>query len=203
MKRRTVLFHISFAMILLTGIIAACNKNIHSNTSEAALKADSIAENKYSICPDTFGFGQSVSAAYIQKFDIDVRPDGKGLPVGTGRIHEGQIVYQNKCVLCHGKTGREGGIGGKLVSSPLDSNKVKTIGSYWPYATTVYDYINRAMPYNAPGSLTSQEVYDLTAYLLYANNIIDSTFLITEKTLPLIEMPAKKLFVPDDRVVKK
>lgn len=205
MKQHRASFYMLFALVLLAGIIVmSCNKKIHLTTHEA-ITPDTAADVMHTytaVYPDTFGFGTFVSNAYIQKFDIDVRPDGKGLPVGSGSVKEGRILYQKKCVLCHGKTGTEGGLGGKLVSSPLDSNRTKTIGSYWPYATTVYDYIYRAMPFNEPGSLTSQEVYDLTAYLLYANAIIDSTFLITEKTLPLIEMPAKKLFVPDDRTAE-
>jgi len=205
MKQLTKSFCIFLVIILSIGIIVACNKRTTLvSTAEFELDTSVVlpGQNKYAAFPDTFGFGQSVSKEYIQKFDIDVRPDGKGLPVGVGIVHEGRSVYLEKCTLCHGKTGREGGLGGKLVSSPLDSNKTKTIGNYWPYATTIYDYINRAMPYNEPGSLTSKEVYDLTAYLLYENGIIDSTFLITEKTLPLIEMPSKKLFVPDDRGIK-
>jgi|GEM_PF-1202707 len=201
MKQLTVSLCLLFVMTISAVLLVACNKNVSASKENKTdtLQAAITPVEKYVVLPDSFGFGESVSEAYIQKFDIDVRPDGKGLPVGTGRVHEGRVVYQQKCILCHGSTGREGGIGGKLVSSPLDSNKTKTIGNYWPYATTIYDYVYRAMPFNEPGSLTSKEVYDLTAYLLYENGIIDSTFLITEKTLPLIEMPAKKLFVPDDR----
>lgn len=199
MKQRSLLFYIGY-MVASIVLIAGCNKKTYvSNKTHSDTSIIIPPVKTYVVFPDTFGFGKSVSAEYIQKFDIDVRPDGKGLPAGLGRVQEGRVLYAEKCTLCHGKTGKEGGLGGKLVSSDLDSNKTKTIGSYWPYATTVYDYIYRAMPYNEPGSLTSKEVYDLTAYLLYANRIIDSTFLITEKTLPSIEMPAKKLFVPDNR----
>lgn len=200
MKAQPLVFCIFCILFLLAGITAACSKKTHPAASIADT-SNTVAsvEKNVVVFPDTFGFGTAVSVAYISIFDIDVRPDGKGLPVGTGIVKEGRIVYQQKCIVCHGKTGREGGLGGKLVSSAADSNKTKTIGNYWPYATTVYDYIQRAMPYNEPGSLTSKEVYDLTAYLLYENGIIDSTFLLTEKTLPLIDMPAKPLFVPDDR----
>lgn len=201
MKQLTWPFCMCFTMFLTAGSITACNKKIHTSVAaEDTLNKTTAIEKTAAVFPDTFGFGQSVSTEYIRKFDIDVRPDGRGLPAGAGMVKEGRSIYLEKCTVCHGKTGREGGPGGKLVSSPPDSNKTKTIGNYWPYATTVYDYINRAMPYNAPGSLTSKEVYDLTAYLLYENGIIDSAFVITEKTLPLIEMPAKKLFVPDNRL---
>src|SRR5690606_33050469 len=97
-----------------------------------------------------------------------------------------------------GKTGKEGTIGGRLVGFS-DTTKARTIGNYWPYATTVYDYINRAMPFNKPGSLTADEVYSLTAFLLNANNIIDSTAVMNPTNLPKVVMPAKDLFVPDDR----
>lgn len=199
MKQQRLLYFM-VCMIALLPAYTGCNKKAFVSAKTEADTAMVIPPvNSCVAMPDTFGFGQLVSESYIQKFDIDVRPDGKGLPVGIGRVQEGRTVYLEKCTLCHGKTGKEGGLGGKLVSSDLDSNKTKTIGNYWPYATTVYDYIYRAMPYNEPGSLISSEVYDLTAYLLYANGIIDSTFLVTEKTLPAIEMPAKKLFVPDNR----
>lgn len=195
----------SFCMLFIIHVFAVlctgCNKNMSFSKTIPVdtLQSISSGEKKQATQPESFGFGKPVSAEEISTLDIDVRPDGTGLPPGTGLIKEGRALYLQKCMLCHGKTGREGGLGGKLISSALDSNRTKTIGNYWPYATTVYDYIYRAMPYNEPGSLTSKEVYDLTAYLLYENGIIDSTFLITEKSLPLIEMPAKQLFVPDDR----
>ena len=83
--------------------------------------------------------------------------------------------------------------------NPADKKKEKTIGNYWPYATTVFDYVRRAMPFNAPGSLTNEEVYHLTAYLLNANEIIDEKYVINAQTLPKVIMPAQKLYVPDDR----
>ena len=103
-----------------------------------------------------------------------------------------------KCATCHGRTGVEGPQA-RLVGAMDDTTKAKTIGNYWPYATTLFDYTRRAMPYNAPGSLTAKEVYGLTAFLLYANKIIDSNKIIDAKSLPAIVMPAKKLFVSDDR----
>ncbi|WP_240904863.1 c-type cytochrome [Sphingobacterium sp. SGR-19] len=145
--------------------------------------------------PDKFGIGKSADKSFIAKWDIDVRPDGKGLPKGEGRAKNGAAVYQNKCASCHGVNGYEGPED-KLVT---DSTGRNTIGNYWPYATTIFDYVRRAMPFEAPGSLTDQEVYDITAYLLYLNGIIEEEFVITEKTLPQVEMPAKKRYVLDDR----
>lgn len=150
--------------------------------------------------PDHFGLGRPASIAAIKALDIDVRPDGKGLPVGSGTVQAGLLIYNAKCIACHGN--------GEKTESPLPgeplflnhpSEKTKTIGTYWPYATTIFDYVRRAMPYNAPGSLTNQEVYHLTAYLLYANKIIKSNTVISNRSLPKIVMPAKSRYVEDDR----
>ncbi|MBD1434546.1 cytochrome c [Sphingobacterium sp. DN00404] len=145
--------------------------------------------------PEKFGIGRPADKSFIAKWDIDVRPDGKGLPKGEGNVKDGAVVYQNKCASCHGVNGYEGPED-KLVT---DSTGRNTIGNYWPYATTIFDYVRRAMPFNAPGSLTDQEVYDITAYLLYLNGIIQEEYIITEKTLPAVEMPAKKRYILDDR----
>lgn len=150
--------------------------------------------------PDSFGFGRPATQAEIDKIDIDIRPDGKGLPSGEGVATKGKKIFETKCAACHG-AGGIGGINGSLVT---DKNRTtqrpeKTIGNYWPYATTVFDYIRRAMPFNQPGSLTNEEVYHLTAYLLHANGIIGEKYAINARTLPEIEMPAKNLFIPDDR----
>ena len=150
--------------------------------------------------PNSFGFGRKATQAEIDRLDIDIRPDGKGLPIGSGTAAKGKLIFETKCVACHGA----GGIGGPNCSlvttkTPNNGRKEKTIGNYWPYATTVYDYIRRAMPFNEPGSLSNEEVYHLTAYLLHANGIIQENAVINAQTLPKIEMPAKNLFVPDDR----
>ena len=146
--------------------------------------------------PDRFGFGRPATSQQIAAWDIDVRPDGSGLPPGAGTVQEGRRLYTSKCASCHGVTGVEGPYS-HLVSS--DTSKAKTIGNYWPYATTLFDYIRRAMPFSAPGSLKNEEVYDLTAFLLYANNLIDSTTVMDASSLPKVKMRAKSLFVPDDR----
>ncbi|AEI46747.1 c-type cytochrome [Runella slithyformis] len=151
--------------------------------------------------PASFGFGRPATKAEIDRWDIDVRPDGKGLPAGAGVAAKGKIIFDAKCVACHG-AGGIGGPNGSLVTT-TDGEKSKrtekTIGNYWPYATTVFDYIRRAMPFNQPGSLTNEEVYHLTAYLLSANKLIDEKTMIDAKSLPKVIMPAQKLFVPDDR----
>ncbi|WP_253906561.1 c-type cytochrome [Chitinophaga sp. SYP-B3965] len=145
--------------------------------------------------PERFNLGRIATAAEIKAWDIDVRPDGRGLPEGSGTVSEGRNIYTAKCALCHGKTGVEGPYN-VLVG---DTTKAKTIGNYWPYATTLFDYTRRAMPFNQPGSLTDNEVYSITAFLLHANKIIDSTTEMNKHTLPAIVMPAHKYFVNDNR----
>lgn len=153
--------------------------------------------------PATFGFGKLVSQQEIARLDIDIRPDGKGLPAGRGTVLLGKTIYTAKCASCHAADGREiPGVklpGPPLVSSPQAAGKLKTIGNYWPYATTLFDYLRRTMPYNAPGSLTDDEVYSLTAYLLNANQIIKANVIMNANTLPQVVMPAKKLFITDTR----
>jgi S-disulfanyl-L-cysteine oxidoreductase SoxD len=148
--------------------------------------------------PATFGFGRTATQKEIDAWDISIRPDGKGLPAGSGNAATGSAIYQVKCAACHGKTGMEGPYA-RLVAPMDDTTKTKAIGNYWPYATTLFDYTRRAMPYNAPGSLSADEVYSITAFLLHVNKIIDSNTVITAESLPKVIMPARTLFVPDDR----
>lgn len=154
--------------------------------------------------PATFAFGRPATAAEITAWDIDVRPDGKGLPAGAGTTAAGKIVYITKCAACHGATGEE--IANVKLPAPalvsdttFKGRKSNTLGNYWPYATTIFDYVRRTMPYNMPGSLTNNEVYSVTAYLLSANKIITSTMVLNAENLPKVIMPAQKLFIVDDR----
>lgn len=163
--------------------------------TRGALPADTLTE------PARFGFGRPATAAEIAALDIDVRPDGKGLPKGEGNASEGKAIYALKCAGCHGATGTEGPNDRLVVG---DTNKggpkrIRAIGNYWPYATTVFDYIRRAMPFNQPGSLTDREVYSLTAYLLHANGLWEEKAALNARNLPKIQMPARGQFVPDDR----
>jgi mono/diheme cytochrome c family protein len=146
------------------------------------------------------GFGREATQEEIRAWDIDVRPDGEGLPPGRGTVARGAEIYADKCAVCHGKEG-EGvpGASGALVL-PYDLSQSwpqfpRTVGNYWPYATTLYDYINRAMPANAPGSLKPDEIYSLIAWLLYENRIIESGDVISNDTLPLVKMPAAGRFI--------
>ncbi len=150
-------------------------------------------------CPAFSGpdLGRELKPEEIAAWDITVPPDGSGLPPGSGTAAEGGAVYFAKCADCHGVKGMEGpadrlvgGIGTLAAKKPL-----KTVGSYWPFATTLFDYIRRAMPYNAHRSLSNDEVYALSAYLLSLNGIIDPEARMDAKTLPQVKMPNRDGFV--------
>lgn len=156
--------------------------------------------------PPSFGIGRTATAEEIAAWDIDVMPDGRGLPPGRGTVAQGASLYAVQCAACHGATGLEGPNDRLVGRNPGDDfgfarnpRLRKTVGSYWPYATTLYDYIYRAMPQTAPGSLTPDEVYSLVAFLLYRNNIVAEDVVMDATTLPTIVMPARDRFVRDNR----
>jgi cytochrome c len=149
----------------------------------------------------SFGFGRPASDMDIQPWNIDVAPNGDGLPPGRGTAFEGARIYAAKCAGCHGPTGVEGPLD-RLVGgygTLATEQPIKTVGSYWPYATTLYDYIHRAMPFTAPQSLTPNEVYSLVAWILSQNNIIAEDAVMDAKSLPLVQMPNQNGFVPEPR----
>lgn len=151
--------------------------------------------------PAGFGFGRVATQEEIAKLDIDIHTDGKGLPAGEGNAIAGKVIYAAKCAACHG-VGKEPDtlqLLGPILIAKNENTKLKTIGNYWPYATTLFDYIRRAMPYNEPGSLTNEEVYHVTAFLLAANKVIKGNTVVNEKTLAAIKMPAHDRFIDDDR----
>ncbi|QNL52640.1 cytochrome c [Olivibacter sp. SDN3] len=185
--------------ILFIGLLTACQGNHPKEqaSSSYAIPAENIVvrpdENGW---PASFDFGSRATKAQIERLDISITPDGKGLPDGMGYAKDGALLFQKKCASCHGETGREGPFDVLVADS---ASRAATIGNYWPYATTIFDYIRRTMPYNEPGSLTNEEVYQVTAFLLYANGVINRDDEINRQTLPAVEMPAKKHFVADDR----
>ena len=144
------------------------------------------------------GLGRAATAEEIAALDIDVRPDGAGLPLGGGTVADGARVWDRACRACHGAEG-EGGIAAPVVGRDAAA-RPPTVGNYWPYATTLYDYLYRAMPGNAPGTLTPDEVYGLVAWILNGNDIIDDEAVMNAATLPDVVMPARDRFVPDDRL---
>jgi S-disulfanyl-L-cysteine oxidoreductase SoxD len=152
------------------------------------------------------GIGRAATAEEIRLLDIDVMPNGTGLPDGRGTVAEGAATYAAKCASCHGKAG-EGGPFDRLVGRDSgegfafakDARLVKTIGNYWPYATTLFDYTARSMPFAQPGTLSANEVYGLVAYLLSLNKIVPDDAVMDKGSLPKVVMPARDRFVMDNR----
>jgi S-disulfanyl-L-cysteine oxidoreductase SoxD len=144
--------------------------------------------------------GQPLTAEDASRFDLSVFPDGRGLPPGRGTAVQGAVLYVEKCAVCHGPGGR-GATAEELAggSAPLTAKSPdKTIGLYWPYATTIFDFTRRAMPMFAPGSLSADEVYALTAYLLFANGLIGEADEMNATSLRAVRMPNRKGFVGID-----
>ena len=146
-----------------------------------------------------YDFGWPAAPDEIKLWDIDVRPDGKGLPDGSGTVAQGKQVFADNCAACHGDTG-QGGIKDPLVGGQgtLASDKpIKTVGSFWPYATTLFDYIHRAMPYPTPGSLSNDDTYAVVAFILSLNGIIPTDSKVDRASLPNIKMPNRDGFIAD------
>jgi cytochrome c len=148
-----------------------------------------------------YGAGRTPTAEEIRRFDISVRPDGKGLPPGKGSAVEGKEIFANRCAKCHGSAGqgREsvplvGGRGTLGTASPL-----KTVESYWPYATTLFDYVNRAMPFDNPGVLTADHVYAVCAYVLSLAHLVPEDAVLDAASLAKVRMPNRDGFVADPR----
>jgi S-disulfanyl-L-cysteine oxidoreductase SoxD len=146
-------------------------------------------------------FGRAVTQTDLAAWDISIAPDGTGLPPGSGTAKQGEVLFAAKCAACHGPkgTGPVGPppLGGPLVggAGTLTGDKpVKTVGSFWPYATTLFDYVRRAMPFTQPQSLSNDEVYALAAYILSLNGIIDDKEVMNAKTLPKVKMPNRAKF---------
>ena len=194
-------YQVSIKIILLFYLLLS---SILAADEITNLKETSIHKNM----DEFFYFGRTATIEEIKEWDLDVSPDGTGLPEGTGTVEEGEILYTSKCLFCHGVNG-EGGINERLVSRAGEEFpdedvacgfECRTIGNYWPYATTLYDYILRSMPMNAPGSLTNDEVYSISAYLLYLNRIISEDTQLNAENLKNIVMPARDKFINDDRL---
>ena len=148
-----------------------------------------------------YGIGRTATLAEIAGWNIDVGRDGSGLPPGSGTVSHGRDVFAQQCAACHGDKG-DGGVGDRLVGGQgtlATSKPVRTVGSYWPYAPTLFDYIRRAMPQNAPESLGSDDVYAVSAYILHLNGILPADAAIDAKTMSAIKMPNRNMFVGDSR----
>jgi len=146
----------------------------------------------------TPNLGKPIDPTDISAWDISILPDGTGLPPGSGTPAQGASVYVQKCLMCHGVEGKGGPNNALIGNPPLtggDRDPVKTIANYWPYATTLFDYIRRAMPWTQPRSLTNDEVYALTAYILSLNKLIGENDTMDAQTLPQVKMPNRDGFI--------
>ena len=197
MRKRNILYALTgFA---LTATAADFAKRAYAAEPEkiASQKSGSAA-----VQTGRYGLGRPATSADFARHEYLVGPKGTGLPKGRGTAREGRSIYLQSCVACHG-LGAVGTneypalVGGK--GTLKSDNPLPTVGSYWPYATTVWDYVNRAMPYQNPGSLKPDELYAVTAYLLAIDGIVSEYFELNERTLPQIRMPNVDGFVPDPR----
>jgi len=143
------------------------------------------------------GLGTPVTPAELAAWNINVQPDGTNLPRGSGTSAQGAPIYAQKCAMCHGPNGKDGNNAALVGGAPIkDMNSTRTIANFWPYSTTVFDYIRRAMPWPQPRSLTDDEVYSLTAYILAQNKIIGEKDVMNAQTLPKVKMPNRDGFTP-------
>ncbi|MEM7743280.1 MAG: cytochrome c [Pseudomonadota bacterium] len=151
---------------------------------------------------ETLGLGRPATEAEIKAWDIDIRPDGAGLPQGSGDVAMGEEIFIEQCAACHGDFA-EGVDRWPVLAGGSDTltseRPVKTIGSYWPYLSTVYDYVNRAMPFGYAQSLEPDQVYAITAYLLYSNDLVDDEFVLSHENFSEIALPNQDNFFMDDR----
>jgi mono/diheme cytochrome c family protein len=148
-----------------------------------------------------YGIGRPATPAEIAGWNIDIDREGHNLPLGSGTVSHGHEVFDQQCAACHGAKG-EGGIGDRLVGGQgtlATPKPVRTVGSYWPYAPTLFDYIRRAMPQNAPQSLSNDDVYAVSAYILNLNGLLPAGATLDAGTLRAIKMPNRNMFVGDTR----
>ena len=141
--------------------------------------------------------GQPAPADLVKLMDISIPPDGTGLPPGQATAKQGQTVFAQRCAACHGDNG-EGNTNDRLVGGQgtlTAEVTMKTVGSYWPYATTLFDYVRRAMPYNAPLSLKDEEIYGAVAYVLFLNGIVGDNDVMNAQSLPQVKMPNRDGFI--------
>ncbi len=179
---------------------APAHSRVDNPPGGALFLALALAGALYAQSPK-YGVGRPPTPEEVKAWDISVAPDGTGLPEGSGTAAQGKDIYASKCAKCHGAQGQGGD------EAPLAGGKgtlggpkpLKTVGSYWPYATTLFDYTNRAMPFKQPGALTANQVYSVVAFVLYLNGVIGENAVMDAKTLPQVRMPNRAGFVKDPR----
>ncbi|MGB8575024.1 MAG: c-type cytochrome [Pseudolabrys sp.] len=166
-----------------------------------AFNASARAQTKIDT-PRNYGIGRVATPEQVAGWDIDIRPDGQGAPSGRGSVKDGEKVYMDKCAACHGEFGESAGRWPQLAQGKgtlASHDPVKTVGSYFPYLSSVFDYIRRAMPFGDSESLTNDELYAVTAYVLNLNDIVDDKFVLAKETWGKVKMPNQGGFFDDDR----
>ena len=183
-------------MYVLVNMIKQCGKRVLLTINSVFVIFCLVSPLAFAA--DKKGLGKPATEREIQGWDIDIRPDGKGLPAGQGDAIAGEEIFLQKCASCHGEfaegAGRYPALAGGAGS--LDTHDpVKTVGSYWPYASTIFDYVRRAMPFGHAQSLTNDEVYAITAFILYSSEIIEDDVVMNQQTLPAVKMPNRDGFI--------
>lgn len=166
-----------------------------------ALSAPALAQTKKET-PRNYGIGHVATAEQIAGWDIDVRPDGQGLPPGKGSVSAGEKVYMDKCAACHGEFGESAGRWPQLAQGKgtlATHDPVKTVGSYFAHVSSVFDYVRRAMPFGDAQSLSNDELYAVVAYVLNLNDVVDDKFVLSKETWKQVKMPNAGNFYDDDR----
>lgn len=150
----------------------------------------------------THGLGREALPEEIAAWDLDIAPDGRNLPVGSGSVEDGEMIFSDNCAVCHGEFAEGAGNWPKLAGgddSLADVDPLKTVGSYWPYLSTVYDYVRRSMPFGAAQTMTDDDTYAITAYILYSNYLVEDDFVLSNENFMDVEMPNAGGFIVDDR----
>jgi cytochrome c len=167
----------------------------------AILAVATLGLTTHATAQSHYGIGRTATAAEIAGWNIDIDRNGGNLPPGSGSVGRGHEIFDQQCAACHGAKG-EGGLGDQLVGGQgtiATAKPVRTVGSYWPYASTLFDYIRRAMPLNAPQSLDNNDVYAVSAYILNLNGLLPADATLDAKSLGAIKMPNRNMFVEDSR----
>ncbi|MEC8356385.1 MAG: cytochrome c [Pseudomonadota bacterium] len=176
------------------------------STFRQLLKASALAVCSVAVLVSTaqeqVRLGQTITEASLTEFDLIAEPGGIGFPSGSGTAKQGRTIFQNRCALCHGSNGEGNSAATVLVGGNMQStdSPLRTVGSYWPYASTVFDFIRRAMPANAPKSLTDEETYKVAAYVLYLNGLVAEDEIMNAQTLPQVRMPNAEGFIDQSHI---
>ena len=195
----------SFAALAIGGLIIVALASGEMRAAPKSPAAPQTQARQAEVAPSRLNIGRQATPEEIAGWDIDIRPDGQGLPPGKGTVKAGEALYMERCAACHGEFGESAGRwpilsggGGSLASH----DPVKSIGSYWPYASTLMDYIRRSMPFGNAQSLSGDELYAITAYVLYLNDVIkQEDFELNDKNFATIKLPNEPNFHDDDREV--